>query len=163
VATQAERLPAAGSDEQPASPVVGVFRQGKKGYGTGNPMTQRVYSGWRGVTDPSHSLICVSYEPIQGSLACRFKTGVYVFEGVPENKYQILLKSPFAGSYFHKQIKDKYPCYNPQGILIPAKLDDSAVKAKQAKQAKKRLEAVPELTMNLFGEVERGSRAKKQG
>jgi hypothetical protein len=96
-------------------------------------------------------MLAVCYEPVEGSLACRFRSGIYVFQGVPENQYQILIKSPFAGSYFRKTIKDKYPCINPQGNPIPAKLDDSAVKAKQKRQAKKRLAAVPSPQWDLFG------------
>lgn len=109
------------------------------------------HRGWRGVTDPSYSLLAVCFEPVEGTLACRFRSGVYVFLGVPEAQYQILIKSPFAGAHFRKTIKDKYPCINPQGNPIPAKLDNSAVKEKQKKQAKKRLAAVPIPQLDLFG------------
>ena len=73
-------------------------------------MTQRVYSGWRGVTDKSNNLLAISYEPIEGTLACRFKSRQepYLYANVPESIYQILLRSPYAGSYFHKHVKGKY-------------------------------------------------------
>jgi hypothetical protein len=120
------------------------------------------YRGWHGVTDPSGSLICVSYEPIEGSLACKFTGGIYIFEGVPENKYQCLIRSKFAGSYFRKQIKDKYPCIDPKGAVIPAKLDESGVRQKQAKQAKQWLEEAYNPTLNLFGEATPGPQAKQR-
>ena len=105
--------------------------------------TIRAYSGWRGVTDPSGSLICASYEPIEGALAIRFKgETIYVFEGVPEAVYQSLIRTPFAGSFFRKKIKDKYPAMDPNGNLIPAKMDDKPVKAKLKSMAEKRLKEV---------------------
>ena len=105
--------------------------------------TIRAYSGWRGVTDPSGSLICASYEPIEGALAIRFKgERIYVFEGVPEAVYQSLIRTPFAGSYFRKKIKDTYPSMDPKGNLIPAKMDDKPVKAKLKSMAEKRLKEV---------------------
>jgi hypothetical protein len=125
----------------------------------------RTYSGWRGVQDPSYSLLAASYEPVEGHLAIRFKSGIYVFEGVPEHKYTCLIRSIYAGAYFRTQIKDKYPCIDPLGNLLPAKVDNSPVKrkqAKQAKQAKARLDAVPSMTMNLFGEVEPGKPQKQE-
>jgi len=71
----------------------------------------RTYSGWRGVTDHLHILIAVSYEPIEGWLSCRMNTGEpIIFAGIPERKYQILIHSPYAGSYFRKHIRGSYPC-----------------------------------------------------
>ncbi len=69
------------------------------------------YAGWHGVTDKSGCLLCISYEPIEGTLACRFKSrpDPYIYLNVPENIYQVLLRSPFAGSYFRKNVRDKYP------------------------------------------------------
>jgi hypothetical protein len=122
----------------------------------------RTYSGWRGLTDPSYSLLAASYEPVQGHLAIRFKSGIYVFEGVPEHKYTCLIRSIYAGAYFRTQIKDKYPCIDPLGHLIPAKLDDTPVKRKQAKQAKARLESVPSMTLDLFGNPEPGNPQKQE-
>jgi hypothetical protein len=92
---------------------------------------------------------------MEGTLACRFKStaDAYIYLEVPEAKYQSLIRSKFAGSYFRKQIKDKYTCIAPNGIPLPAKMDDSPIKAKQAKQAKKRLEAVKSPTLDLFGMV----------
>jgi hypothetical protein len=109
-------------------------------------------------------MLAVSYEPIERILACRFKTGVYVFEGVPEVLYQHLIKSTFAGAYFRTQIRGKYPGFNPEGIPIPAKTDDSAVTAKQKMQAAKRLKEAPkapEMAMTLFGPEMIGKRKKK--
>ena len=109
------------------------------------------YAGWHGISDHLHMLLAVSYEPVEGSLACRFNTTEepVVYLKVEEHRYNCLLRSKFAGSYFRKHIRGKYECIS-DGRLIPAKLDDAPVKAKQAKQAKKRLEAVasPELQVN---------------
>jgi hypothetical protein len=91
----------------------------------------RTYSGWRGVTDHLHILVAVSYEPIEGHLCCRFKTGdPVIFSGVPEAKYQTLIHSPFAGSYFRKYIRGAYPCpfeselspYQPKEKVTPKNL-----------------------------------------
>ena len=86
------------------------------------------FRGWHGVTDHLHILLAVSYEPIEGTLACRFSTGEpVIFSNVPEEKYQILLRHKFAGSYFRKHIRAKYavlgsppPDYQPTEPL-PAK------------------------------------------
>jgi hypothetical protein len=117
---------------------------------------ERKFSGWRGVTDPSGSLVCVSYEPIEGTLACRFKSlaEAYIYEGVPEAKYQVLISSPYAGTYFRKQIKDKYPCVRPDGIRIPAKMYyPDAPKKKLEALSRKRLEEVPVQDWGLFGPI----------
>ena len=71
------------------------------------------------MTDARHSLLCVAYEPIGGVLACRFQSREepYLYEGVPENAYQILLRTPYAGAYFNKHVKGKYPL---MGENLPA-------------------------------------------
>jgi KTSC domain-containing protein len=109
------------------------------------------YRGWHGVQDHIHSLIAISYEPIDGTLACQFKSGEpYLYTNVPENIYQILLRSPFAGAYFRKHVKDRYPCLNQR----PAEFKESEVPAeKLARMAEQRLQAMPEATMDLFGLV----------
>ena len=123
------------------------------------------YAGWHGISDHLHILLAVSYEPVDGSLACRFNTTEepVVYLKVEEHRYNCLLRSKFAGSYFRKHIRGKYECIS-DGRLIPAKLDDAPVKAKQAKQAKKRLEAVASPERDLFGPIEAtpGNRAKKR-
>lgn len=92
------------------------------------------YRGWHGVTDPKHILLAVCYEPIDGTLACRFNTGDPVMHiNVPEVKYEILLKSPFAGSYYRKHIKPKYP-YLPgtepkRGVKVAENVE--AIRAKR--------------------------------
>ncbi len=125
-----------------------------------------MYRGWHGVTDNKHILIAVSYEPVEGTLACRFVAGEPVIHlNVPENLYQILLRSSYAGSYYRKQIANKFPLLNP-----PEKKrfqSDDLRRAEEAKQAilgKKRLAESERPETNLFGEVIRGgsvNRAKK--
>jgi len=67
------------------------------------------YRGWHGVTDHLHILIAISYEPIDGTLGCKFCTGEpVIFVNVPETVYQSLLRNKYAGSYFRRHIKPKY-------------------------------------------------------
>lgn len=109
------------------------------------------YRGWHGVTDPKHILLAVCYEPIDGTLACRFNTGDPVMHiNVPEVKYQILLKSPFAGSYYRKHIKPKYP-YLPgtepkRGVKVAEN-----VEAIQAKREKLNLQRLSETRNTTYG------------
>jgi hypothetical protein len=125
-------------------------------------MNERVYSGWRGVTDHLHILLAVSFEPVEGSLACRFNTGEpLIHVGVPEAKYQTLIHSPFAGSYYRKFIRSKYPC--PYNDVAPKyKPEGDGPARKREKQAKERLAAVGEakpIELTLFGEIS-GSQRK---
>jgi KTSC domain len=79
------------------------------------------FRGWHGVTDPQHVLIAVSYEPVEGTLACKMVSGEPVIHsGVPEAQYQILLKSPFAGSHYRRFIRPKYPVLNPKPAKFKA-------------------------------------------
>ncbi len=89
------------------------------------------YDGWHGVTDHLFILMAVSFEPVDGLLCCKFRTGEpVVFAGVPEAVYQSLLRNKFAGSYFRKHIRGKYPCpfeselspYQPKEKLPEKKL-----------------------------------------
>lgn len=110
------------------------------------------YAGWHGVCDPSGVLVAISYEPIEGTLCCRLRSGeIYLYLNVPEDKYQILLRAKFAGAYWRRKIKDYYECIPPNGIPLPIKFDDSAMKAHQAKLARQRLEAATRPEWDLFG------------
>ena len=128
-------------------------------------MTERVYSGWRGVTDHKHSLIAVSYDPMDGYLGCRFHSTdtPYIYAGVPEAKYQTLIHSPYAGSYFRKHIMGAYRCLNE--IPPPYQGDESGIAAKRAKQAQKRLDdarMVQPIEMDLFGVPLKSGRGSKR-
>ena len=121
------------------------------------------YAGWKGVTDHLHILIAVSYEPVEGTLACRMNTGEPIIHvGVPERMYQILLHSPFAGSYYRKNIRTRYPCPyadNPP----PYKPKENGPSVKRMLLGRKRLEAVTEakpIQTDLFGEILGGHRQK---
>ena len=114
-----------------------------------------MYRGWHGVQDHLHILLAVSYEPISGTLACRFCTGEPVIHvGVPENIYQILLRNPYAGSYYRKHVKGKYPC--------PYEDKTKPYRTKEKPNPKPRPEAhvsrPPQ--MDLFGLAISGSLAK---
>lgn len=121
-------------------------------------MNQRVYSGWRGVTDPSHQLLCVSYDPVEALLACRFQSRnePYVFGPVPENLYQILIRSPYAGSYFRKHIKGKYPQI---GENLPAPFEGNPPEKILPKPVEVP-QGIPEPQMSLFA-GSRGSHRKR--
>ena len=116
------------------------------------------FRGWHGVTDKSNNLLAVSYEPIEGTLACRFKSRQepYLYQNVPENVYQILLRSPYAGSYFRKYVKDKYALLGeklppPFQGQVPPKILPKVVEVPQPETG---------MQMSLWGS--RGSRKAKQ-
>ena len=113
------------------------------------------YAGWHGIQDHLHQLIAVSYEPIEGHLCCRFHSTdeVYIYVGVPEAKYQTLLKSPYAGSYFRKFIKGVHRCLNE--VPPEYKPTGDGPQKKATALAKKRLAEVTthsQVVTNLFGE-----------
>lgn len=92
---------------------------------------------------------------MEGTLACRFKSREqpYLYANVPENAYQILLRSPYAGSYFRKQIRDKYPLI---GEKLPAPYQP------REKPTPKDLQPIVEIVRetNLWGEVIRSHSRK---
>ena len=115
------------------------------------------YAGWKGVTDHLHILVAVSYEPVEGHLSCRFNSGEpLIHSGVPERLYQILLHSPFAGSYYRKHIRGNYPC--PFATNPPP--------YKPTQSIEKKLPPLPEtkpIELDLFGSVIRGFPVQKRG
>lgn len=118
-------------------------------------MNKRVYGGWHGVSDHLHILLAVSYEPIEGTLACRFSTGEpLLYANVPENMFQILIRSKFAGAYFRKHIGRKFVCLNPP----PPKAELTELKSSVQKKAKilerKRAERVQTMEPSLFSPLE---------
>ena len=68
-----------------------------------------------GVNDPNGQLVAVGYDPVDGILRCQFKTALWSYKGVPEDKYHSLRKVPFAYSYFTKVIKSKFPAEKVSG------------------------------------------------
>jgi hypothetical protein len=124
------------------------------------------YRGWHGVQDHLHILVAVSYEPVDASLACKFNTGEpLIHVGVPERKYQILLTSPYAGTYYRTHIRSKYPCPFAQNPP-PYKPSEDGPARKSAAQARERMGAVTAskpMTLDLFGQpvCGIGSQARK--
>ena len=116
-----------------------------------------MYRGYHGVQDSKHSLLCVSYEPIEGHLGCKVQSREepYIYVGVPENIYLILLRSPYAGSYWRKHVVGKYPLLGEnlpppfQGDVPPKVLPKTVEVPK----------GTPEPQMSLF--PGRGSRRKR--
>jgi len=106
---------------------------------------QKFYRGWRGVTDPSHVLLAVQYEPVSGTLACRFASTEepYAYLEVPENIYDILCRTPYAMAYLRKHVVGRYTCLNEK---------PPAFKPKEKPSPKKiaKTEPRPSATMSLF-------------
>ena len=102
--------------------------------------------GWKSVGDNKKILLAVDY--CNGLLSCRFFSTQepITYVGVPERIYRILLKSPFAGSYYRKYVLGKYQILGGPARII---VDDSAIvepateakksKAKKPKQEPKQL------------------------
>ena len=69
------------------------------------------HRGWRGVTDNLHILLAVTYVPEGGILACHFNQGAdLVHVDVPEKCYRAITTSPYGGSYYRKNVRNKYLC-----------------------------------------------------
>jgi len=59
----------------------------------------------------STNLLSVGYDPGSKVLEIAFKSGgVYQYSGVPEKRYQSLMKAKAIGSYFIREIKPWYAC-----------------------------------------------------
>ncbi len=59
----------------------------------------------------SSNLKSIGYDCERLLLAIEFHSGgVYEYQGVPEHIYSQLMGAPSMGSFFHKFIKDRYPC-----------------------------------------------------
>ncbi len=112
----------------------------------------KLYGGWHGITDHLHILVAVSYAPLEGGmLSCRMCSGPPVTHiGVPEEKFHILLRSKFAGSYYRKHIRNQFPIIG-QEIPEPYQGDETAAENKLERLAIKaadRPKSKPQL--NLF-------------
>ena len=60
----------------------------------------------------SSNLASVAYDEAAQILEICFKNGgVYQYHGVPLSVYLGLMSAPSVGQYFHRFIKDNYPCY----------------------------------------------------
>lgn len=59
----------------------------------------------------STNVASVGYDPGSKVLEIEFKSGgVYQYSGVPEKRYQSLMKASAIGSYFIREIKPWYAC-----------------------------------------------------
>ena len=105
--------------------------------------------------------------PSKGHLACRFHSTdePYIYTGVPEAKYQALIHSPYAGSYFRKYIMGRYPCLN--SVAPKYQPTENGPARKKAAQSRARLASVTvarPIEVDLFGNVEMsGSQRKRKG
>ena len=125
------------------------------------------YAGWHAVTDPSGMLLAVSFDPTGEMLVCRFKGGQMVIHlAVTERIYGILIRSPYAGTYYRKYVQS---CYQIAQV-VPAPHRESkdakaAIQAKSKRLADKRLAAVKTVypaQTNLFGKVELSRTTRKE-
>ena len=73
---------------------------------------------------------------------------------IPENIYQILLRSPYAGSYFRKHVKDKYP-------MIGAEDLEPYQPTEPIPEKNLPVIEVPNPEMNLFGQAIRSHSRKR--
>lgn len=59
----------------------------------------------------STNIVSVGYDAGTKTLEIEFKgSGVYQYAGVPQKRYDVLMKAPAIGSYFHREIKPWYAC-----------------------------------------------------
>ena len=57
----------------------------------------------------STNIASVGYDAGTKTLEIEFRSGgVYQYAGVPEKRYESLMKAPAVGSYFHREIKPWY-------------------------------------------------------
>jgi hypothetical protein len=129
------------------------------------------FRGWHGCTDPKHVLMAASYAPeneteeeITGFLSVLFRGGQTVcHENVPLQKYEAIIKVPYALNYYHTQIKLQYPRVGdpPPPPPIP---DGEAVQEKLDRQSQARIKAATEakpIPLDLFGNVEMSGAPKR--
>ena len=58
----------------------------------------------------SSTLQSVGYDPETQTLELAFLSGgIYRYSGVPQAVYSGILRAASKGSYFHQEIKDRYP------------------------------------------------------
>jgi hypothetical protein len=58
----------------------------------------------------SSNLRTVGYDPTTRTLEIEFQDGViYQYDGVPPDVHAGLMQAPSHGSYFHRNIRDRYP------------------------------------------------------
>lgn len=51
----------------------------------------------------------LEYDPASRTLEVEFRSGrIYQYFGVPKSEYQALLKAPSLGSYFNREIRNRY-------------------------------------------------------
>ena len=60
-------------------------------------------------TVSSSNLVSVGYEEASSTLEIEFNSGVYQYYDVPSNVYTELMSASSLGSYFHHNIKGKFP------------------------------------------------------
>lgn len=59
----------------------------------------------------SSDLKSVGYDTLTQTLVIEFNSGgVYQYTNVPKSVYTGLMSASSHGKYFHRNIKDKYPC-----------------------------------------------------
>lgn len=64
----------------------------------------------------SRALTHVDYDARALCLFVTFVTGrVYVYDGVPPDVYEALLRAPSKGQFFNAEIKDRYPATLARG------------------------------------------------
>ena len=74
----------------------------------------------------SSILVAVAYDPAEGRLRIRFRTGaIFDYDGVPPVVYDELLAAPSKGAYFAEYIRPEFPYRRVEsageGVAAPAR------------------------------------------
>ncbi len=122
------------------------------------------HRGWRGVTDNLHILLAVTYVPEGGILACHFNQGVdLVHVDVPEKCYQAIIHSPYGGSYYRKNVRNKYLC--PFAEHPPQYRPTEKPSGKKIAPVKEKLDGPaqpPQMNLFMLLDVKSGKRGGRQ-
>ena len=51
----------------------------------------------------------IGYDPAHQQLHIQFAAALYVFDEVPQTMYECMIDAKSKGSYFHENVKGKYP------------------------------------------------------
>ncbi len=110
---------------------------------------------WATAKHPMRGVRWLEMEPTVGYLAVRWDKCRYIFEGVPERKYDMLRRHKGAGIYFRQQIKGQYPCVDIKIYeTLEAYRSDELQEAIESKRERLAIQQEPQtsqIVRGLFG------------
>ena len=117
------------------------------------PVTDQKPPKWDAVKNPMRGVRFADMEDGTGYLAVRYDTNRYIYEGVPVAKFEGIKRSRCASVYLRQNIRPHYPVVDLKKYetLAAYEADQEPILAKEALLAKQRLQAVPQMSMSLFG------------